>query len=227
MKPETPILMLTRPRAGSEAFAAALSLGVRTVVSPLYELDAVPFDGGGAWEEAIFTSARAVAEVGPGGGRRAWCVGPSTTEAASRAGFAGVEAGGDVEGLICAILSARPKGALRHFRGQSSVGDVAARLRDAGLRCDERIVYRKAVRGLTDEAREVLRGEVPVVLPLFSAETVSILVEYGPFAVPLWCVCISEAVADRVRDLLAPASCVVASQPNRAGMVAATRAAFA
>jgi uroporphyrinogen-III synthase len=138
-------LLLTRPRAMSERFAAEVAerdLPVDIVIVPLMEIvatDAPPSltaDTG-----VIFTSSQAVARAGPGDGRRAWCVGARTTEAARTAGFDAVLAGACADVLVARLLQERPSGPLVHLRGRHQRGDVAARLCDAGLQVTSHVLY--------------------------------------------------------------------------------------
>lgn len=224
----TPILVITRPMPAARAFLAEVARcvpgGVDALISPLMAIEPVltelpedPFHG------VVFTSANGVAQAArlnlptlP-----AFCVGERTAETASAAGFAATSASGDADSLVEMILSLRPPGPLLHLRGAHARGDIAARLSAAGLPCSDVIVYQQTESALTDAATVALHADRPVVLPLFSPRTVSILAKNAPFSAPLHVVAISAAVADAARAL-APASLQIAAQPDGAAMVSAT-----
>ena len=54
---------------------------------------------------------------------------------------------------------------------------------------------------LTDAARDVLAGQAPVILPLFSPRTAAIFKGHGPFSAPLYIVAMSEAVRESLVPL--------------------------
>ena len=94
-------LLLTRPRAQSEAFAAVLAAELpgrfRPVVSPILEIVPLPapldLDG---LQGLIFTSANGVEQFAarsPDRSLPAWCVGEMTAAAARRAGLRGALGG--------------------------------------------------------------------------------------------------------------------------------------
>lgn len=92
---QTPILLLLRPRAQSERFAAGLTgcLGaLPRVVAPLMEIVPQPLTiDPEPYATLIFTSENGVASFAaqsPLRDRPAWCVGPRTAAAAAEAGFA-------------------------------------------------------------------------------------------------------------------------------------------
>jgi uroporphyrinogen-III synthase len=125
-------LLLTRPRAASERFAAEIAardLPLEVVIAPLMEIvptgDLPPLPEGAA---LIFTSSNAVEAAGPGQGRRAWCVGARTRQAAAEAGFDAVLAGATADELVAHVVDLRPDGPLVHVHGRHQRGDVADRL---------------------------------------------------------------------------------------------------
>lgn len=229
-----PVLLLTRPEPAARRFlddlSAALGAGAgvpRAVLAPLMAIDAVaaPLPEGVAG--LVLTSANALDHVPPGlpRGLPAWCVGDRTAAAARAAGFAAISAGGDAEALIRLILGQRPRGPLLHLRGEHARGEVAARLSAAGLPCAEAVVYRQHPLPLGPAARAVLAGGAPVVAPLFSPRTASLLAEEGPFQAPLHLVAISAAAAARAAGLK-PRTLAVAAEPTPAAMLAATARAL-
>lgn len=141
-----PCVLLTRPRAQSEAFARSIAAeGWEALIWPAMEiatlLEAPPDLS--ETDALVFTSARAVEALAPFGGLDlpAFCVGPGTTAAARAAGFAEIhEAGGDAARLID-TLKVRARGRLLHVRGRDAAADIAGALRAAGMRAEELVVY--------------------------------------------------------------------------------------
>ena len=119
----SPTILLTRPQAQSEQFAAALrdrELRNVIVISPLLEI--LPTGNGeklDSFEEAIFTSRNALDFV-PAAQKRAWCVGDKTAEKARALGWDAVSADGNVDDLAAAIVAANPAAPLMHFHGEHS-----------------------------------------------------------------------------------------------------------
>lgn len=142
-----PRILLTRPRAQSEAFAAEIATdGWEAVIWPVIEivttLRAAP-DWGDA-EAVILTSARAAEALAPFGAPPlpALCVGGATAAAARAAGFAEVrESGGDAAALVSAILSGEGPRRFLHVRGRDAAGDVVGALRAAGREAREIVAY--------------------------------------------------------------------------------------
>jgi len=172
-------LLLTRPRAMSERFAAEIAerdLPVDIVIAPLMEI--VPADAPpplAAETGVIFTSSQAVARAGPGDGRRAWCVGGRTTEAARAAGFDAVLAGACADELVSRLRKERPAGPMVHLRGRHQRGDVAKRLHDAGLSVTSHVLYDQ-VEVPPDAAFTTALGRTPLCVPLFSPRSAELFV---------------------------------------------------
>ncbi|GAA6180667.1 uroporphyrinogen-III synthase [Shimia sp. NS0008-38b] len=199
----TPTILLTRPLANAEGFAAHLrALGVVAPIeiSPIVEIEPkgedVDFAG---VTGVVFSSRNAVAAVA---GRRlpAWCVGAATARAAAANGWQAVAADGDAEALYARVLADAPKGHLLHLRGEISRGDVATRLTEAGVPTREVIVYRQLARELSAAAKSLLSGKSPVIVPLFSPYAAEVFARQGPFCAPIHIVAMSEAVGDSLGD---------------------------
>lgn len=215
-----PVLLLTRPEAASRRFAVALAdLGLSVVIAPLLRIEPVAHDGArlAAAPVVVLTSAAAVPAVGPGQGRLALCVGPGTAAAAAAAGFeVRVGATGEASGLLplIAACAAPPL----HARGRH----VAAELPAEGV-----VVYDQVAAPLTDEARAVLAGRAPVLLPLFSPRSARLAAAACEGATaPLRPLAISEAAA-RAWGGAGAAAIPVAARPDGAAMEALVRAAAA
>ena len=214
----TPPILLTRPRADAERFAAAL--GLPCVVAPLLEIVAtgpVP-----AAEALLLTSANGVAAWRDGGGARelpTWCVGDRTAGLAAAAGLEVRGWAADAEALARVVPADAPP--LTHARGHHVRGDLAARLRARGLRVAEAVLYEAKPVPLTEEAR-VLALAGPVVAPVFSPRSAALLVDaWPPLAMGhLRAVALSPAVAAALPG--PPAA--VAARPDAAAMRDAVRA---
>ena len=169
----------------------------------------------------IFTSANGVAQAARlnlPSGLPAWCVGDRTADAATKAGFDAKAGPGDAAALIETIIAARPAGPLAHIRGEHARGDVAEKLTAAGIACADLVAYAQRPLPLNAAAKTALSGEKPVVLPLFSPRTGTILSGQGPFTAPLHVVAISAAALPD----MAMQGAYVAAHPDGEAMVAAT-----
>ncbi|WP_371038797.1 MULTISPECIES: uroporphyrinogen-III synthase [unclassified Rhodosalinus] len=225
--PPPPVLLLTRPHDASERFATELSriLGdaaPEVCISPLMRVDfAGRLPGMADVAALVFTSANGVRAFVAAGGPRglpAFAVGEATAEAARRAGISAQPAGGDAQALVAHVAARRPAGRIVHVRGEHARGDVAMRLRAAGLRVEEAVLYRQVLLPFTDSARRVLAGRAPVVAPLFSPRTAEQFARQHRGGAPLWLVAMSEAVAGRVSHL--PARRIaVATRPDAPSML--------
>lgn len=226
-KPD-PILLLTRPEPAARRFAQQLGLQIETLLAPLMRIElldiAPPAEG---LRGIILTSENGALAAGRMTGlpRQAWCVGARTAQVARAQGFDAVSADGDAQDLIAMILSHPASGPLLHLHGEHVRGDIVGRLNTAGVVARSITAYRQRSQSLTPATIAALAGTRPVILPLFSPRTVSILLEAGPFAAPLHVVPISQAVAD-LCGVLRPKTVVRADSPDAEAMVRAVRISF-
>lgn len=201
-KSSPPDIIMTRPRAASERFLAALgakrlAIG-RVVISPAISIEQfeAPVDLDG-FSGVIVTSSNALAGVSAGPGLTAWCVGDATAEAAARAGFEAVSTGGSADDLLGVVSRAQPRGPLLYLRGRHVNTDLAERLAAEGVDVAERVVYDQPERAPTDEARALLAETNPLILPLFSPRTARIVAGWvAAAAAPTVAVVMSGAVAE-------------------------------
>ncbi|MYM55318.1 uroporphyrinogen-III synthase [Thalassovita mangrovi] len=215
-------LLLTRPLASSQRFAAQLRerLGdVQVVISPLMRIEPVgtapDLVGAGT---LIFTSQNALAAVPDGQGRPCYTVGDATAAAAQAAGFDPIAVEPDAEALFQRIMADRPAGPLLHLRGHHARGRLAERLTGAGIATDEKVVYEQRETALSDEAETLLSGEEPVIVPLFSPRSAKIFVSQYAGDAPLFIAAMSDAVADALGGL--PVQQVArAAAPDAAAMI--------
>lgn len=224
-------LLLTRPWAASRRFLAACEAArgapIPAILGPVLEIRPVEVRLPDPPAALILTSENGASRAGELrlGPLRAWCVGPRTAAVARAGGLEVVEAGPNAEGLVAALLAARPQGPLLHLRGEHARGDVAGRLRAAGLDAREAVAYRQEALPPTPEARAALDGGNPLVAPLFSPRSAALLAAWSPRA-PLHVAAMSGAVAAAARPL-APASLRTAPSPEAGAMVEATLDALA
>ena len=197
-----PRLLLTRPKVGSERFARAararLGEDWPITIAPLLETEptgaALP-----AANVLIFTSEQAVGPVARSAAHArmaAFCVGTRTAEVARRAGFNVRDIAPNAETLCAQILAAPDCGMLLHARGNESAFPLAERLSAQGRSAREAIVYAQKPQPLTAEARQLLDGTAPLLVPIFSPNSGRLLAAAAPDAqAPLRVVAISQAAA--------------------------------
>lgn len=172
---QPPTLLLTRPRAAAERFAAGLE-GGEVVIAPLMKIEGtgavVNRDGIRA---LILTSENAVA-FAPGGAMPAYCVGVRTAQAAKASGFEAELPGADADSLVTALLDRQPDGPLLHIHGVHTRGDVAARLRAGGLDARGVAAYDQRAVPPGPEFFDAL-ARPRLIVPLFSPRSASLFAE--------------------------------------------------
>ena len=220
-------LILTRPKAQCDSFAAQIAARwtgpLNIVISPLLRI--IPLTPRiGAVDAVIFTSANGVdaaQRLNIPKGIPAWCVGDKTAALAQEAGFVPHVGPGDADGLVDAIIAAKPAGHLVHVRGKHTRGAVKDRLCAAGLNCVDLVTYDQQQLLLNKEAELVLNAQEPVIFPLFSQRTAAILDAQGPFCAPVHVIALSDTVAEAFNQDAA-VQVLVARRPDMAAMLAAT-----
>ena len=215
-----PTVLMTRPHESSERFVQALA----GVAGPFEHVICPAFEYAGTdaffpdFDIGIFSSRAGVQFAPSGAGRIAYCVGDATARAAKLAGYVAMSAQGAADDLVRMILADAPEGKLLHIRGETSVGDVRKTLVAHGLRGAEVVAYRKDVMDLSALEKVVKPMDKEIILPLFSAETVSII-RRGNIEFPaLNVVALSPAVA-AAADQLSTGSITTASAPTQEEMV--------
>lgn len=187
MNQQTPIVLLTRPKAQSESLAALLrdrwGSGVEVVVSELLQIVMAAGYAQIPQETAlIFTSARGVEAFDlhqRARGHVAYCVGAATQAAAARAGCNAHSADGDVAALTQMILTARPQPNPRvpmvYLCGQHVTGGLDETLTAQGLSVDKRVVYDQLAMRLNGAAKRLLQTPQRVIVPVFSPRSATVL----------------------------------------------------
>jgi uroporphyrinogen-III synthase len=208
-------VILTRPAEQGARFAknvrdrfgSAVAVIESPLLAPLFLQPLIPPE---RWTAVIFTSATAVAALGHFGRvaaalpKKAYCVGDRTAEAARAMGFDANSAQGNAAALCALIRDAHETGPLLHLRGEEALGDIAKELNLAGIETHEAIAYREVAQTLTAQACTVLSSDRPVILPVFSPRTGTILAHElatFPRLAPLVMVSISPATARPLDDV--------------------------
>ncbi|KEO54337.1 uroporphyrinogen-III synthase [Thioclava pacifica] len=225
-----PILLVTRPGAGAERFAARFrerfGADWPIVLSPLMRIRQIEADIPSA-DAVIFTSQHAVAALAAreqGAGRVAYCVGQRTAQAARAAGFVPVTGPGDAQALGELIVAEKPQGALLFARGEEVAFDLGNWLSSAGIETKKAILYRQEPLPPSNAAMTALTGDAPCLIPLFSPNAARRLCEIlPPKTGPLWVAMMSEAVANACKNPSFTAM-QVAPRPDLEGMLDALAA---
>jgi uroporphyrinogen-III synthase len=227
-------LLLTRPLAQSEAFAAELEARLPgrfdPVIAPVIAITPrrAPVDLTGAGG-LLFTSANGVEQFAAASSDRslpAWCVGAITAEAASAAGFDARSADGDVSALTDLVIARhRPAdGFLLHVRGAHAAGDLTGRLAAAGLAARALELYDQTPCPVPPEAAALLAARAVPVLAFFSPRSAALFADQARAAgwdtAAATFVALSATVAAALGSLPA-ARRIVAEAPGRDGMIAA------
>ncbi len=222
------ILFITRPEPAATRFLGQVQLAfsdtLQAEFAPLVVIEPIAAPLNIVPAGIILTSENGAVQaalLGLGRGLTAWCVGDRTAKTATDAGFTAQSAAGNADDVIALLLRERPAGPLLHIRGEFTRGDIAARLTAKGLPCTDLIAYRQRPLPLTKKARAVLAGQTPVVVPLFSPRTASLLKGMGNLTAPLHVVGLSQAVAVAFSGV-AVQSITVSTQPDGVAMTAAT-----
>ena len=170
-------VLLTRPEAQSRRFAAGLP-GLKVVISPVLEIRMRPLNVDPRdYDALIFTSENGIRAVAAGdvAGLRGYAVGRHTAEVGAGFGLSLRAAGGDADALVEMIVKDKPAGRLLHLRGAHSRGEVAERLKGAGIETDSVIVYDQVECPLSPEAKTLLAGRGRVIAPVFSPRSSALL----------------------------------------------------
>ena len=225
---------MTRPAAQGAALAERLqALGHEVVLCPL--LSALPLEADLSLEgvtAVIFTSVHGVdgfTRLSGERGKKAYCVGAATAQAARRAGFAEVEAAkGDARDLLRLIEEReQPEEArLLHAGGEHLAFDIAGQLSTVGFSAARAIVYRMVSReALPKDVRtDIGNGGLDAVL-FFSPRTAESFVSlYGRAGLGnetkrMTAYCLSGAVA-KAAAALPWKTVAIAARPDQESLLA-------
>lgn len=203
-----PVLLMTRPEGAASRFLkllpADLLIRLRVVSSPLMEIVplADPLDLTGV-AMVLFSSGEGVrvASEKTDLRRPAFCVGAGTTAAAEALGWQARCAGETADALVETLSAALPQGRILHLHGTHTRGRIVERLVHNGIDCQGQTLYRQDLLPLTDVAKQVLRAQSPVIVPLFSPRTAAHFASLCPDPAHLTMIAMSEAVAQALPRL--------------------------
>ncbi|MDE0591036.1 uroporphyrinogen-III synthase [Halocynthiibacter sp. C4] len=214
-----PAVLLTRPFEAAQRFACAISkhAPIDTVISPLIRIEKLDVDP--EFEAVILTSENGIPTKVNARGRGAYCVGERTAEAAQSTGFQVNLIANCAYDLVEALLKSPPNITLVHLRGEHARGEIAKKLAEAGLKCEEVVTYRQLAESLSSEALDLFRSDRKIILPLFSPRS-AILANRQINDIPIerlncrfQTVALSDAVAKNLSGVLAQ-NVTVADAPN-------------
>lgn len=202
--PAMPLLVLIRPQAQSlrllDEVEATMQRPVAALIAPVMRI--VPVSTGAfVPDDLILTSENGV-EHGPDlVGKRVYCVGERTGEAAIRRGGEVQVTTRNADDLVAWLTRTAPAGPLLHIAGRHRRGQIAERLNSAGIETDTAIVYDQIVEPASGATREAVGGEMAVVVPLYSPRSARLLAQMvdrpGPHT---HVIALSGAVAAAWRD---------------------------
>lgn len=201
-------LLMTRSVAATRQFWNNLPAEVRAdlqlVASPLLNIAPVAFEVEiPAYKAVIFSSVNAVVHASKQSVRsEAICVGTRTTATAMQYSWRATCLGQTAEQLIAAAL--REKGAtgpLVHLHGRHTRGDIARRLTDGGVHCDQHVIYDQVLTHLSAEAKNSLRSNKRHIVPLFSPRTAQRFAYECGTAANIFFLAMSDAVAEPLKSL--------------------------
>ena len=196
-----PLLLLTRPLAQSEHFASTLPENLRArldiVYAPLMTIQMLDAGRVTGFSGYILTSANGVAALDGADvdGLPAYCVGQRTAEAARARGMVAHSFDGDADALVAGLTALAPAGPLLHLHGAHSRGAVAARLTQAGLSVQARIVYDQVAQSLPQGLVNRLQSGDRAIAPLFSPRTARLFAAQCQQALQTDVICLSQSVA--------------------------------
>lgn len=228
MKQSRPTILLTRPAPQSQRFAGQIAAqigAVDVVIAPLFQprFLAIP-QPDPAPSAVIFTSETgvdgAVAAGHTGQGRTAFCVGSRTAQAAKEAGYVAHDAQGDWRDLAALIQAHCPRGPLAFFCAVEAQAHLQSALDSAGYQVQRLEAYAQVPQDFAEDAQAILAQDAPVILPVFSPRSASVLSAHvQQAAAPLWLAAISAASA--AAFTAQTHGQIVADRPNAAAMLLA------
>lgn len=227
-----PTVVITRPKAQAESFAAELRATHGTqmpvLIAPLMRIAPVTPTEIGDPAHVIFTSVNGVDQavrLGISQTATAWCVGDQTAAAAARLGFDVKNVKGTSADLIDMVIKARPDGEIVHLRGAHATGQIVENLTQAGLTCHAKVVYAQEDEAPSDALLRALGETGPLIIPVFSPRSAALLTKTMPHRAPLILIAMSESVA-AVAAKITKADVITVNFPDKSRMIAATLSAY-
>jgi len=225
-------VIVTRTLPGARDTADTLAqLGYAPILSPMLAIEETGLDPSvlGGIRHIVFTSANGVRAVHGASldlGLTAWCVGPSTAEAAREAGFGEiVESDGNADDLARHILAAHPEGPLLHIANEAAAGNLVAALIAGGLDARFKAPYRtRPADSLSSDARAALASASPVILLVHSAKGASAVAASHPGLERAGLVAISDTALAPLKGRAGRGEWI-AARPNEDSLMDALREA--
>lgn len=206
-----PTLLLTRPMALSTRVAKMVRSELpqaEIVVSPVMKIEpANPVPDLAGYDAVIVTSQSAAPFLPDLMGKPCYVVGEKTAKAVRQKNGEIATVFETAKDLLAGKVVARR---MLVIRGEHAQGDVSKLMNLAGIDTDEVVAYRQVATALSQEARQLLSSEVPVVLPLYSPRSARLLADQLDQVGPnLRAIAMSSAVADEWRKIATPSVCVL------------------
>jgi uroporphyrinogen-III synthase len=220
-----PTLLLTRPEPQSRAFLeqceALAGRPLAAVISPILRIEATGvIPDLDRFATIIFTSGngvRCLAERAGLRGRNVRTVGTRTAQLARSFGAKAVALGDDVDAFIRAAAKVESPALL--CRGTHVRGDLAKQLRNLGVEVEEAVIYHQFEQPLSADAKRLLAGKSPVLVPVFSPRSAGLLAQQCPITAPVTVLAISANAADAWTG---PGKVMIAEAPTADSMCALT-----
>lgn len=215
-------LVLTRPAESSlrilNQIKAMVGHEQNVLIAPVIKIVATQdWPDLSEYTSVIATSANAI--QGPLHGKPVFCVGARTSEAVREAGGDVRHCALDAEALT-AWLQAQPDfGPAMYLRGSHVATDLVDVMRGHPSEIVAHEVYRQEQHALTDEAIQLLEGERPAILPLYSPRSARLVGEgIAQAGSNLHVIAISDAVAE-IWQRVTGGTCEVADLPTGEAMM--------
>ncbi len=198
-------LILTRPDGANSAFMAdfpkPLADCLTFIESPLIAIQSMEAEA--AIEEyaaVLFTSVNGVRFAPPSMGRKAYCVGVRTTQAATSAGWVATCVGQNADEMVKTLVDARPADALCHLSGVHVRGRIVERLKEAGLIARRVALYDQILLPLSPAANSAIKSQKLVIVPLFSPRAATHFAAVSPVNPRLQVVTMSGAITNALEN---------------------------
>jgi uroporphyrinogen-III synthase len=223
-----PLVIITRPAGQGADFAAQVARvfgSDRVILSPLMVTEYLPIRPRLAEFAALVLTSPAAVEAIRRSSQplpvRAYCVGARTAAEAESLGLSAISADGNADDLLRLVLNAQGCGPLLYLQGQDIRFDLAGSLNSAGIETVSTLAYRQMPVPLAEQALTALRGETPLLLPVFSPRSAQLLaaeLARAEVRAPLHFVAISPAATAPLRQI--PAHAMIISQtPDATGVL--------
>jgi uroporphyrinogen-III synthase len=134
-------------------------------------------------------------------------------------GWVAIQSGANADDLVAHFVSEPVINRLFHLSGLHTRGDIAERLRAAGMTVEHVALYDQRLMTLSPEAVEVI-AQRDVIAPLFSPRTAAQFAKMAPRLTSTHVIALSQAVADAMGSLPL-GGLIIADHPDARSMGAA------